>query len=160
MFCSLPHSLTNFQMNCKITNKKPIHIFRVEIPLGDDVHHDLTNVLNQLPVDAFNDLFQGKFNRFCSTQVQFEWVRMESGVGLAGAPQRCTLCSLCARSASFSRLSVCTFFVYISVFILPFLLIKHTSTQCYYTKFIETSNWNTVNIFLFFQHRFCFILWG
>lgn len=25
------------------------------------MHHDLTNVLNQLPVDAFNDLFQGKF---------------------------------------------------------------------------------------------------
>lgn len=36
---------------------------RVEIPLGDArllEEHDLTNVLNQLPVDAFNDLFQGK----------------------------------------------------------------------------------------------------
>lgn len=44
--------------------KKNNQIFRVEIPLGDDVHHDLTNVLNQLPVDAFNDLFQGKLNFF------------------------------------------------------------------------------------------------
>lgn len=44
------------------TNPNPI--FRVEIPLGDArllEEHDLTNVLNQLPVDAFNDLFQGKY---------------------------------------------------------------------------------------------------
>lgn len=36
-----------------------------EIPLGDArllEEHDLTNVLNQIPVDAFNDLFQGKFS--------------------------------------------------------------------------------------------------
>lgn len=36
---------------------------RTEIPLGDArllEEHDLTNVLNQIPVDAFNDLFQGK----------------------------------------------------------------------------------------------------
>lgn len=40
-----------------------ILILRAEIPLGDTrllEEHDLTNVLNQLPVDAFNDLFQGK----------------------------------------------------------------------------------------------------
>lgn len=38
---------------------------RIEIPLGDArllEEHDLTNVLNQIPVDAFNDLFQGKSN--------------------------------------------------------------------------------------------------
>lgn len=37
-----------------------------EIPLGDArllEEHDLTNVLNQIPVDAFNDLFQGKFSK-------------------------------------------------------------------------------------------------
>lgn len=35
-----------------------------EIPLGDArllEEHDLNNVLNQLPEDAFNDLFEGKF---------------------------------------------------------------------------------------------------
>lgn len=45
--------------------------FDVEIPLGDTrllEEHDLTNVLNQLPVDAFNDLFQGKCG-FISNQI-------------------------------------------------------------------------------------------
>lgn len=51
-------------MKFEMKIKENHQIFCIEIPLGDDVHHDLTNVLNQLPVDAFNDLFQGKINFF------------------------------------------------------------------------------------------------
>lgn len=39
----------------------------IEIPLGDArllEEHDITNVLEQLPEDAFNDLFEGKTSSF------------------------------------------------------------------------------------------------
>lgn len=47
-----------------------------EIPLGDArllEEHDLTNVLNQLPVDAFNDLFQGKKTNKQMKYIKSEW---------------------------------------------------------------------------------------
>lgn len=49
----------------------------IEIPLGDEhtrllEEHDLTNVLNQLPVDAFNDLFQGNKTTHKQTQIHVE----------------------------------------------------------------------------------------
>lgn len=49
-----------------------LSFFSEEIPLGDTrllEEHDLTNVLNQLPVDAFNELFTtGKLSRFVGTE--------------------------------------------------------------------------------------------
>lgn len=43
-------------------NRILFYFFAIEIPLGDTrllEEHDLTNVLNQLPEDAFNELFEG-----------------------------------------------------------------------------------------------------
>lgn len=43
------------------------HVQITEISLGDTrllEEHDLTNVLNQLPDDAFNDFFEGKIERY------------------------------------------------------------------------------------------------
>lgn len=59
LVCSQHHSA----QNCGFDTNFMFSIFCfLEIPLGDTrllEEHDLNNVLNQLPEDAFNDLFEG-----------------------------------------------------------------------------------------------------
>lgn len=46
------------------TSEIIILLSQTEIPLGETrllEEHDLTNVLNQLPEDAFNEFFEGNF---------------------------------------------------------------------------------------------------